>query len=161
MFVKSPLIAVKSDGTKVPYEIGSGFKLDVGTYYVDVGIPDADHVSVHVTWDATIVATSVNYQTSNLPAYKSESAPYTDSSGSADVSLVDSTAGNWLTEDPSSAYVPVTTGGTVTNMTLAIAGGTAGGAMFEIANANSRRARMKIVTTTGGFIRVHPHGKQA
>lgn len=160
MFVKATPNAVKSDGTLVPYEIGKGYKLAAATYYIDVSIPDAPHVSVHCSWDATIVASSLNYQSSNLPAYKSESAPYTDSSGGVDVSLFDSTAGNWLTEDPSTAYVPIS-GGTVTNMTIAIAGSTAGGALLDIANANHRRARMKIVVTTAGYFRCHAHGKQA
>ena len=162
MFVKSIPNAVKSDGTLVPNEIGKGYSLGIGTYYIDVGIPDADHVSVHCTWDANIVFTSLAYQSSNLPAYASESAPYTDSSGAVDVSIYEAdTGGVWLTENPSTAYVPIVgTGVTVTDMTVAATGG-AGGAMFEFAAATSRRARMKIVTTTGGYFRCHAHGKQA
>ena len=163
MFVKSIPSAVKSDGTKVPYEQGQGYNLGIGTYYVDVGIPDADHVSVHCTWDANLVATSLAYESSNLPAYKSESAPYTDSSAAVDVSIYAAdTAGLWLTENPSTAYVPIVgAGATVSNMTIAITGGAAGGAMLDLANVGHRRDRMKVVTTTGGYFRCHAHGKQA
>lgn len=159
MFVKATPQAVKSDGTLVSYEIGKGYKLAAGTYYVDVSLPDAARSIVHMTWDAALAGT-INYQGSNLPAYKSESAPQTDSSGGVDVSLFDSTAGNWITEDPSAAYVPVVTGVTVSNQTLTLAGSTAGGTRFDVTNAY-RRARIKIVASTGGFFRCHAHGKQA
>lgn len=159
MFVKSIPQAVKSDGTLVPYEIGKGYKLAAGTYYVDVSLPDAARSIVHMTWD-TALAGTINYQGSNLPVYKSESAPQTDSSGGGDIALSDGTAGNWITEDPTSAYVPVVTGVTVSNQTLTVAGSTAGGTRFDVTNAY-RRARIKIVVTTAGFFRCHAHGKGA
>ncbi len=159
MFIKFNANAVKSDGSLVPYEVGKGYKLGVGTYYVDVGIPDAARSIIHMAWDAALAAT-VTYQGSNLPAYQSESAPMTDSSGAVDVSLFDAVAGNWITEDPTTAYVPVVTGVTVTNQTLTVAGTNAGGTRFDVTNAY-RRSRIKISATVGGFFRCHAHGKGA
>lgn len=157
MFVKSVLNIVKSDGSKIPYENGKGWKLAAGTYYVDVSLPDAPRSIIHMSWDAALAAT-INYQGSNMPAYQSESQPYTDNAAAADVALTDTTAGNWITEDPSTAYVPVVTGVTVSNMTLTVAGTNAGGARFDVTNAY-RRARIKVVAGTGGFFRCHAHGK--
>lgn len=159
MITKQPQVAVKSDGSTIPYEIGLGFKLGIGTYYVDVSFPDTAVSSVHCTWDSALVATSLNYQESNLPAFKSLTQPMADKDSAVDVSLYDGTAGNWITLDPSTAYVPAGTGITVTNMTVAIAGGTANGTIFDLSGACGRRGRMKIVTTTGGYFRCHPHGK--
>lgn len=163
MFVKSLPLAVKSDGTKVPYEVGFGYNLGVGTWYIDASMPDPGAVSIHCAWDANLVATSINYESSNMPAYKSASAPYTDSSGAADVAInTADTTGLWITENPSTAYVPIVgAGATVTNMTIAVAGGAAGGAMFNISNVNHRRGRTKLVVTTAGYYRQHTHGKQA
>ena len=161
MIVKHPTVAYKSDGTTVPYEVGKGFNLGIGTYYIDVGLPDASTLSVHVSWDAALVATSLNYQDSNLPAFKSETQPYADKDAGNDVTIYDGTAGNWVTQDASTAYIPAGTGFTVTNMTIAIAGGTANGTILNIGNSGARRGRMKITTTTGGYFRCHAHGKQA
>jgi hypothetical protein len=157
MIPKGFVNAVKSDGTLVPYEIGKGYKLGVAVYYFDVSFPDAARSIVHMAWDAALTGT-VTYQGSNLPAYKSESAPYTDSSGGVDVSLFDATAGNWITEDPTTAYVPVVTGVTVANQTLTIAGSNAGGTRFDVVNGY-RRARIRVNATTGGFFRCHANAK--
>lgn len=162
MFVKSIPNAVSSGGTKVPYEPGKGYNLAANTtYYIDASVPDAGKISIHCTWDNAIVITSLAYESSNMPAYASVSDPYTDSSGAADVSNITAdTAGLWLTQNPSTAYVPVV-GGTVTNATVAVSGGTAGGAMFEISQSD-RRGRTKVaVGSTGGYLRQHTHGKQA
>jgi hypothetical protein len=94
--------AIKSDGTKFPYETGKGYDLPAGTYFVDASLPDARDVGVHVWWDAVIAGT-VNYQDSNLPAFKSLTNPYTDNSGAADVSNRDAatgaTLGVWLPQN--------------------------------------------------------------
>lgn len=161
MFEKLFPQCYKSDGTKVPFEIGKGYSLGVATYYIDVSQPDPVSLSVHVSWDANLVATSLNYQDSNMPAYASMTLPYADKDAAVDVSIYDSTSGRWITQDPSTAYVPAGTGFTVTNMTVAIGGGTANGTVFNLGNVSTRRARIKIVVTTAGYFRCHPHGKQA
>lgn len=155
--------AVKSDGTKVPYETGKGYTFGVGTFFVDVSLPDARDVAVHVTWDA-VVAGTVNYQDSNLPAFKSLTNPYSDNSGAADVSNRDlatgATLGVWLPQNVVTGSITTTAGAAVASSTLTIAGGTAGGAKFEIVDA-LRRGRMQLVIGTGGVVRIHTHGKQA
>lgn len=153
-------MAIKSDGTtKVPYEIGKGYNLGIGTWFIDVSLPDPVNLAIHVTWDANLAGT-VNYQDSNLPAFESESAPYTDSSGGTDVSLVDATSGNWLPQNMTTGSITTTTGATVSTNTLTIAGGTAGGARFDVVDA-ARRGRMQLVLSAGGYFRNHAHGKQA
>jgi len=159
MITKNLPDAIKSDGTKVPYETGKGYNLAAGTYSIDVSMPDAVNSTVHITWDASVAGT-VNYQDSNLPAYKSESASYTDSSGAVDVSIKDTTNGNWLAQNMTSGGITTSTGASVASSTLTIAGGTAGGARFDIVG-QSRRARMQLVLSVGGVVRVHPNGKQA
>ncbi len=159
MFVKSVLNIVKSDGTKIPYESGKGWKLVAGTYYVDVSLPDPVGLTVQMTWDQSLAAT-INYQGSNMPAYASLSAPETDSSAPVDVSLFDGTAGNWITEDSSAVYIPVVPGLTVANMTLTVAGNATGGTRYDL-NNSYRRGRIRAIVSTGGYFRCHPHGKGA
>ena len=162
MFVKSIPQAVKSDGTKIPYEIGKGYNLSIGTWYIDAGLPDAAWISIHCAWDFNLAASSLNYESSNLPAFASLSDPYADSSGAVDVALnASDMAGAWIPWNPSTPYIPTDGAGvTVTNATVAIAGGAQGGATFNIINAD-RRGRTKIVVTTGGYFRQHTHGKNA
>lgn len=152
--------AISSTGTIVRYEIGKGYNLPAGTWYIDATLPDAANISIHCTWDANVAITSLNYESSNMPAFASLSDPYSDNSAPADVSnnTSDST-GLWLPQNPSTAYIPIV-GGTVTNATIAVAGGTAGGAMLELTQSD-RRGRTKLVVTNQGYFRQHMHGKQA
>lgn len=159
VFSKFPTIALKADGTKVPYEPGKGFKLaSTGNWYIDISIPDVSQISVHYAWDASLAATSVNVQDSNLPDFKAFSATTHDPDPGVDIALNDEVAGNWITEDPSTAYVPSGSGYTVTNSTIAVTGGTANGTILNFGNMSSRRRRVKVVVTTAGFFRCSAHG---
>lgn len=81
------------------------------------------------------------------------------STGPDSVTGYDETVGNWIKEDPSSAYVASTgTGWTWTLMTGVKTAG-AGGAMIHLGNLGSKRCRVKAAITTGGTVRVIPHGK--
>lgn len=152
--------AISSTGTLVPYELGKGYNLPAGTWYVDCTAADSVNISVHCAWDANIVITSLNYESSNMPAYASASDPYADGSGAVDVANnTTDAAGLWIPQNPSTAYIPIL-GGTVTNATVAVAGGTAGGCSFELTQSD-RRGRMRLVVTTLGYYRQHHHGKQA
>jgi len=155
-----PPDAVKSDGTKVPYEPGKGYNLGVGTYYIDCSVPDAQTINVHCTWDTVLVATSIKYQTSGLPAFASLSQPYSDNAAAADITIRAATGtGTWVTR--TFAVAPDGAGGTFTTTSMAVAGGTAGGGLFVAPNNADRRSRTEIITTTGGFLRQHTHGKMA
>src|SRR6185312_4693971 len=125
MFSKQIPPAVKSDGTQVPYEPGKCYKLGVGTYYIDCSMPDAVNSTVHCAWDATLVAnvSGIVVQTSGMSAFASLSHPYSDNAAAADVTnITPDTNGLWLTQNPSTAYVPCVNGA-VTNMTVKVAGG--------------------------------------
>lgn len=160
MDVKSIPDAVKSDGTKVPYVVGVGYTLGAGTWYIDASLADASTATIHCSWDATAVITSINYQRSNMPAFKSVSRPYTDADQAVDVALNASDAtGLWLTK--TFAVAPDVIGGTASTTALSTVGGTAGAGEFELVNNGDRRGRTKWVIATGGVVRQHMHGKQA
>jgi len=61
-----------------------------------------------------------------------------------EVSNHNAVAGKWIQENPLTAYIPVL-GGTATGMTVAVPGGTAGGAMYNVSGAGTKRSRLKIV----------------
>ncbi len=135
----------KSDSTKL--ENGkNGVTLASGTvYYVPIGGDAALVSSFHLQWDAAIILT-VTIEDSNNP----------------DVTLYSTTAGEWVQQNPSSAYVGGDGAGgmTVTNWTAVIAGGTAGGGMWHFGNSGAARTRMKLsVGSTGGVIKTTTHAK--
>ena len=152
--------AVKSDGTLAKYELGKGYTLSAGTWYIDASVPDANVVSIHVSWDAVLVATSIKYHSSNMPAYKSTGQPYTDSSNGIDVAgNALPTVGLWIPKTLPTA--PDVVGGTSSVTGVVVAGGTAGGALFELVTNGARRGRTEWVVTTAGSVRQYIHGKQA
>jgi hypothetical protein len=140
----------------------TGCTLAATTYYFPVGgtlAPTPSQtsiVAVHMKWDANVVATAITVETCNFPQLVGGGV-----TGPTDVTDFDSTAGNWVKEDPSSAYVAtVGAGVTVANATVSTTGGAIGAASWQIGNLGSRRVRMKIVLTTGGVVRCSVHGKQ-
>lgn len=145
----------KSDGTVLAFsntEFGRGaLTLASGTtYFFPIGGADASVVSVHLQWDAAIAITSATIEDCNFPE------------GSADVDWWDDAAGEWIDEDPTTAFVGTDgAGATVTNGVLAVVAGSVGGAMWHVADTGARRTRLKVVVgATGGEVRVHPWGKQ-
>ena len=161
MFSKSSIPdAIKTDGTVVKYVVGAGYTLTAGTWYIDASVPDASAVSIHVSWDTNLVATSIKYQSSNMPAFKNLSHPYTGSDGGIDVgNNVLAAAGNWIPKTLASA--PDVVGGTSSTAGFVVAGGTAGGGLIDLATNGARRGRTEWVVTTGGVVRQYLHGKQA
>lgn len=143
---------------------GMGCTLVLGTtYYFPFGAQhsatpaETPVVTAQVRWDAAAILT-ITVETTVFPSSFQALDPRTPP---VQVSDFDATAGFWLQQNPTTAYVPAT-GGTPTNMTVAVAGGTAGGCEFDISNLGSRRARIKIVVGgTGGVVRVGIHGKAA
>lgn len=115
--------------------------------------------SIHLRWDAAVIVT-FTIETCNFPAKK---PGVLGDVGPDDVTDVDATAGNWIQENPSGVYVgTVGAGVTVTNLTIAVAGGAAGGAMIHLGNLGSRRVRVKaVVGGTGGKVRCNVRGKEA
>lgn len=115
------------------------------TYYIPFGGDASPFNAIHFQWDAAIILTSVEAELACNP----DASPYSAAAGDY-VKTNTVGAGNLL--DASS--------GTVTALTLsAIAGGTAGGAMFHLANG-ARRGRLKVVVAgTGGMVKAFAHGK--
>lgn len=117
------------------------------TYYYQAGADGAPLESFSFRWDSAIIVT-LTFEDTNFLAAATPNA--------------DATAGYWIKEDPSTAYIPGTgtMGLTVTNMTLAIAGGTAGGTTVNVGNLGSRRLRIKaVVAGTGGVLQVAANAK--
>jgi hypothetical protein len=164
----SNIDAVRADGVAFPASFLGlpatyGVTLASGTtYYFPVGAPkspvpaEAPLVAIHIRGDAAIIAT-ITVEDSVFPAGSSP----VDGRGNPDVTDFDGTAGNWIPENPSTAIVGTSgTGWVATAATVAVAGGTAGGAIFHVGNLGSRRLRLKVVVGgTGGKVRVGVHGK--
>jgi hypothetical protein len=130
------------------------------TYYFMLSDKDAWLASVHVKWDSAFVGV-ITLESTNLPRYQNDN----HNSEVADVTDIDTGRGNWIQQNPSGAYIPVTStdgstgGATVSAATVTVAGGTQGGCPYEIAGIGSKRLRLKVVCTAGGYVRVAAHRK--
>ncbi len=137
-----------ADGVQLVDAKGRGkYPLAASTTYVyPLGGANAPLQSVQIEWDAAAILT-ITVEDSNV--------------GDADSLKWSTTAGEWIKEDPSTAYVAlVGAGATVANATVSVAGGAAGGAMYNLGNTGAMRTRIRIVVGgTGGVVRVSAHGK--
>ena len=135
----------QSNGTMLPAGRNGVTLANNATFYVGFGVEGALIQSVHLQWDAALILTAVTVEDSNNP----------------DAAITSSTAGEWIQEDPATAYVGGLGNLTVTNLTLAVAGGAAGGAMIHLGNLGSLRQRLKLVVGgTGGVIKITGHARQ-
>ena len=144
---------VKSDGTvQAPSatEFGRGsFTLASSTtYYFPIGGQDCTKLSGHMHWDAAIVITSITVEDCDFPP--SEVTDYEASTG-----------GQWIDEDPTTAFVGVKGAGVaVSSGVVAASGGALGGCMFHI-DTGARRTRLAVVVGgTGGELRCAAWGKE-
>lgn len=118
------------------------------TYYYVLGTEDAPITGVTFTgYTAGMVVTSLNVQTS--------------SHGKDEVADTSSTSGEWITQNPPAAYVPVDgTGWSASAATVAAAGTGVGGCSIDMSESGSRRTRIKVVVgSTGGNARLSTGGK--
>ncbi len=125
----------------------------LGTYYYILGGPDASVISGTLTAYASAAAANGLIITS---------ATIQDCDhGELDVTNFSSTVGEWIGEDPTSAFVGADgTGWSATNGVLAATGAGLGGARFNIAETGAYRTRITVVVgATGGPLRVSSHGK--
>ncbi len=143
---------------------GWGVTLTAGTYYFPLGsdsaglIVETQDQSISLQWSAALAGTAT-FEVTNFPA----SLGGIGTSGGADVTDW-AAAGPWQLFNPASAsaqaYTSQTgTGNSWTNLTLTLGGSNAGGAFANMPGTTMRRMRMKLVVTTGGFLRVLPWGK--
>jgi len=146
-----------TNGTPVEPDSNGFVTLTAATYvFVLGGTADMPLESVHIVTDGTIAASSMSWETSNLPRTVGDPSSSTDDVTDWDVSTV----GAWVKEDPTTAYVAtVGTGWTVANMTVTAKTAGTGGLMLHVGNLGCKRFRLKVVCTTGGTMRVATHGK--
>ncbi len=121
-------------------------------YYFPIPVAgDGEVVSIHILTDA-VLAGVFTVETCNFPQAA-------DGVNIATVEDWNEATGNWIKEDPTTAYVAtVGTGWSALNLTLTKTAG-AGGAMIHLGNIGSRRLRLKAAVTTTGAARVMAHGK--
>lgn len=113
------------------------------TYYVPFGIDAATLIDVMVQWDAAIVLTSVEVETSCNP----------------DATVYSTTAGEWVKRNVVGTFGVLDAAAGVTALTLAVAGGSAGGATWSLSNG-ALRGRLKVVVgATGGTMKFTANGK--
>ncbi|HEY1554784.1 MAG TPA: hypothetical protein VGF94_08120 [Kofleriaceae bacterium] len=151
-----PVVAVKSGANK-------GCTLgNAATYYFLLGDSESDAIaslelaSAEIAWAATVVAT-ITLETCNFPAFERGGA-----SGQPDVPDYEPSGAHWIPCNPSTAIVDVSgSGNTASAATVTTGGANTGAAMFDVGNLGARRARLKVVVTTGGLVRCGIHGKGA
>lgn len=117
------------------------------TYVAILGGNGALAQTVQIEWASGIVFTSISIEGCNADP--------------DDISNIDTAAGAWIEEDPSTAYVPVEGSGvTATNATLAGTASGVGGATFHLGNIGYARTRLTfVVGGTGGVVRISEHGR--
>lgn len=117
------------------------------TYFFVLPIGGASMADIHLTHDAAIAITSAEIETCGH--------------GRSDVSDYSAIGGEWMTQNPSTAYVAVegaTT--TATAAVVAVVAGNAGGADWQISGAAAPRMRLEVVVGgTGGEVRLSFTGK--
>jgi hypothetical protein len=124
--------------------------LGVDDYYFEIPITAEGWLQSVQILTGALIAGVFTIETSNFPQ--------TGPAGA--VTTWDETIGNWVNENPASAYAAtVGTGWTVSALTLTKTAG-AGAAMIHLGNLGARRCRIKAAITTGGTVRVAPHGKE-
>lgn len=152
-----PPIAASDSSTLAIDKTGHATLLANATYYFPLGddttststvdrnmssVRRASLERAQVQWDA-LVAMTVTIEDTIWP----------------DVSPSSTVAGDWLQQNPSTAYVPVT-GGSAVNATVTVAGGSLGGCGYDLGNFGGSRLRVKLVVgATGGSVRVGQCGK--
>ncbi len=142
-----------ADGTRevedaATFGRGSFTLLAGTTYFFPLGGQDAPWLDAQCQWDSAIVITSITVETCSFP--EGEVSDFSDA------------AGEWLKQNPSTAFVATAGAGTtVASGVVAVAGGAQGGCDFQMAENCARRTRLAVaVGATGGAMRVGTWGKE-
>lgn len=141
---------LQTDGTLLTPEAPRGeYTLVAGTrYFFVLPTEDTAFASVQLTgYTAALIITSATVE-------DTDHAPL-------DVPDSSTVVGEWVGEDPTTAFVGADgTGWTPANGVLAVAGGNLGGALWHIAETGAARTRLNVlVGATGGAVRVSCCGK--
>lgn len=140
---------IDSNGVPVATETERGkFTLAAGTYYYILGAADAPVHSFHLTgYTAASTITSGTPQDCNH--------------GFDEVSDHDTTTGEWMTEDPTTAFVALDgTGWTHLNGVIAKDATAVGGAMWHFSEDGAARHRIALVVGVEGVFRGSSWGKE-
>ena len=136
-----------ADSSDASFRTSRGvYTLSAATFYFPLPVGGASMFDVHLTHDAAIAITSATIETcSHAPS---------------DVLDYSTIAGEWIDQDPSSAFVALVGATTThTNGVVAVTAGNAGGANWQISLCPSARARLKVVVGTQGEVRLSFCGK--
>lgn len=156
--------AISAAGVVVPHEGALGCTLVAGTtYYFETGDKDSIQKSIHLVWDAAVIVTFTLWG-SDLPRNLQDMG-----GGGIDTSGFSQAKGAWL--QIANALLPIyitsddgTVGGatvTLASSQVVVAGTGAGGALYEMINAASKRYRIRaVVGATGGKVRCVTGGKE-
>jgi hypothetical protein len=141
---------IKSDGTEPAEDGGRGvFTLAANTtYYYILGGGAASFISGTFTgYTSGAVVDSATVQDTDHPE--------------REITDINAVAGDWISEDPATAFVGADgTGWTVSNGVLAVAGTGVGGARFNVAETAAARTRIAVdMGGTGGQFRMSASGK--
>lgn len=141
------LTPIKSDATEAAPAGRRGFyTLGVATYFVEINQQSATVASLHLQWGSALIG-SITVESTDAD---DRDAPIT----------YNTSDGTWLQQNPSTAYVPITgTGASVSNLTITLAGGGAGGAEINLSDLGPARLRLRLAISTGGDFRVAHTGK--
>lgn len=118
------------------------------TYYFVLPVGGSTLFDLHLTHDAAIIITSAMIETC--------------SHGRSDVSDYSTVGGEWIGQDLAAAVVPTEGANTsATSGVVAVTGGVAGGADWQVSEMSAARGRLKVVVgATGGEVRVSFCGKE-
>jgi len=140
--MSNAIVPVSAAGVPVTLDGYGWATLVLGTtYYFELRREDSASVfsqSFHAQWDAAIILTGV--------------VPHDTNQGDA-TAFSPTTAGLWIPENTAGAVVP-TINGTLAASTISTAGGTAGGAVWNLNLASARQRLAVVVGATGGKFRV-------
>ncbi len=150
-------------GVVVPHvQSAGGCTLTATTFYFPLTNFNAEmpgqtaHLGIQAKWAAAVAGT-ITVETCDFPSKVGG-----DFRGAADVTDYDSTAGNWMPFNPTAAeslYVGlVGASNTATALTITAGGAAAGGCGINIPSLAHRRARLKVVLSVGGVVRVAKAG---
>lgn len=116
-------------------------------YYYGLGGDACLVDGAHFQWDAVFVG-AITIWTSSLKA--------------SDAQINSTNPGDWIQQNPTSGYTPISPAGAATAATplaITIPGGTAGGCDLSFGNIPQKRFRAVVTCTTGGFLRGRANGK--
>lgn len=122
------------------------FTLAAGTYFFPLPVGGATMFDLHLTHDAAIAITAATIETC--------------SHGRSEVSDISVVPGEWMDQDPATAYVALV-GATTTHVSgvVTVVAGNAGGADWQVSDCAAARARLKVVVGTQGEVRLSFCGK--